>query len=158
MNTHMRRNAAGPYCLIAGVMVLIAASPGSAQQSEAAGRIRVVSGSALILRAGQEISAQAGQTVFEADGLRTGTDGRLGVTLGDDTRISLGPSTEVSLAHYVYAPSEDRLGLVLRVLRGAVGYVSGRLAKLAPDSIRLETPAAIVGVRGTSLAIHVDPQ
>ena len=38
-----------------------------------------------------------------------------------------------------------------------VKYVSGRMAKLAPDSIRLETPAAIVGVRGTSLAIRVEP-
>jgi hypothetical protein len=30
------------------------------------------------------------------------------------------------------------------------------MAKLAPQSIRLETPAAIVGVRGTSLAVRVD--
>ena len=35
---------------------------------------------------------------------------------------------------------------------------AGRIAKLAPDSIRLETPAAIVGVRGTSLAIRVEPR
>ena len=41
---------------------------------------------------------------------------------------------------------------------GVATYVSGRIAKLAPDSIRLETPAAIVGVRGTTLAINVQPQ
>jgi len=34
-------------------------------------------------------------------------------------------------------------------------YVSGRMAKLSPDSVRLETPAAIVGVRGTTVAIKV---
>jgi hypothetical protein len=33
--------------------------------------------------------------------------------------------------------------------------VAGRIAKLAPDAVRLETPAAIVGVRGTSLVIRV---
>jgi len=33
--------------------------------------------------------------------------------------------------------------------------VSGRIAKLSPDSIRLETPEAIIGVRGTRLAIRV---
>jgi len=48
--------------------------------------------------------------------------------------------------------------LVLKFVQGAAAYVSGRIAKLAPDSIRLETPAAIVGVRGTSLAIRVQPQ
>jgi hypothetical protein len=35
-------------------------------------------------------------------------------------------------------------------------YVSGRIAKLAPDAVRLETPAAIVGVRGTTLALRVE--
>jgi len=35
------------------------------------------------------------------------------------------------------------------------GYISGRIAKLAPNAVKLETPAAIVGVRGTSLAIRV---
>ena len=56
---------------------------------------------------------------------------------------------------YVYAPGEGGLGMVLKFVRGVAVYVSGRMAKLAPDSIRLETPAAIVGVRGTTVAIKV---
>jgi hypothetical protein len=47
--------------------------------------------------------------------------------------------------------------MVLKFVRGVAAYVSGRIAKLAPDSIRLETPAAIVGVRGTTVAIRVEP-
>ena len=54
-----------------------------------------------------------------------------------------------------FAPADGQMGLVLKVVRGVMAYVSGRIAKLAPDSIRLETPAAVVGVRGTTLAIHV---
>jgi len=100
----------------------------------------------------------AGQVIFEADSLRTGADGRLGLTLKDDTRVSLGPGSEVRLDQFVYAPAEGRLGFVLQVVRGAVAYVSGRIAKLAPDSIRLETPAAVVGVRGTTIALQVTPQ
>ena len=46
--------------------------------------------------------------------------------------------------------------MVLNFVRGMTAYVSGRIAKMAPDSIRLETPAAIVGVRGTTLAINVE--
>ena len=45
--------------------------------------------------------------------------------------------------------------MVLKFVRGVAAYVSGRMAKLAPDAIRLETPSAIVGIRGTTLAIHV---
>jgi hypothetical protein len=45
--------------------------------------------------------------------------------------------------------------MVVKFVRGVAAYVSGRIARIAPDSIRLETPSAIVGVRGTSLAVRV---
>jgi hypothetical protein len=135
-------------------LILAAATPALAQQPAPAGRIKVVSGSAFIVRAGAEIPVQAGQVVFAADALRTGTNGSIGVTLKDDTRLSLGPSSEVRLERFAYQPGSD-VGMVLRFVRGVTAYVSGRIAKLAPDSIRLETPAAIVGVRGTSLIFQV---
>jgi len=140
----------------AGVLVLVAAaSPALAQQQTVAGRIKLVSGSAFVVRGGTAIPATAGQEVMQADSLRTGNNGRLGITLKDDTRVSLGPDTEVRLEQFVYAPAEGNLALALKFVRGAAAYVSGRIAKIAPDSIRLETPAAIVGVRGTTLAIRV---
>jgi hypothetical protein len=138
-------------------LVVAAASPAQAQQASAAGRIKVVSGAAFIVRESKLVPAQVGQDVYTADALRTGGDGRIGVTLKDDTRISLGPSSEVRLERFNYATADGGLGLVLTFVRGVAAYVSGRIAKLSPDSIRLETPAAIVGVRGTSLAIRVDP-
>jgi len=142
----------------AGVLVLVAAaSPALAQQQTVAGRIKLVSGSAFVVRGGTAIPATAGQEVMQADSLRTGNNGRLGITLKDDTRVSLGPDSEVRLEQFVYAPAEGNLALALKFVRGAAAYVSGRIAKIAPDSIRLETPAAIVGVRGTTLAIRVQP-
>ena len=137
------------------VVVALMASPAFAQQPAAAGRIKVASGSVFVVRGGTTQPAQAGQLVYESDSLRTGADGRIGVTLNDDTRVSLGPSSEVRLDRFSYAPAENQLALVLRVVRGMAAYVSGRIAKLAPDSIRLETPAAIVGVRGTTVAMRV---
>jgi len=77
--------------------------------------------------------------------------------LKDDTRVSLGPNSEMRVDRFVYAPAEGRLGIVLNVVHGVMAYVSGRIAKLAPDSIRLETPAAVMGVRGTTLALRVNP-
>ena len=139
------------------ILLLAAVTPALCQAPSAAGRIKVASGSAFIVRESKSIPAQVGQVVFEADGLKTGADGRIGVTLQDDTRVSLGPGSEVRLDRFVYAPAEGRLGVVLKIVRGVAAYVSGQIAKLSPDSVRLETPAAIVGVRGTSLAIRVEP-
>jgi hypothetical protein len=138
-------------------IILAAAAPALAQQPSPAGHVKIVSGSAFIVRQNATVPAQPGEAVFATDALRTGADGTIGVTLQDDTRLSLGPSSEVRLARYVYAPGEDGFGMVLTFVRGVAAYVSGRMAKLAPDSIRLETPAAIVGVRGTTVAVRVDP-
>jgi hypothetical protein len=138
------------------VVVLATATPVLAQQPSAAGRIKVASGAAYVVRQGATIPAEAGQVLFETDGLKTGTDGRIGVTLKDDTRLSLGPSSELRLQRFTYEPGSGGFGMVIQFVRGVAAYVSGRMAKLAPQSIRLETPAAIVGVRGTSLAIRVD--
>jgi hypothetical protein len=145
--------------LVAAVLLVCTmAAPAVAQERPVAGRIKVSTGDAFIVRDGAQIPAQLGQHVFEADGLRTGGDGKIGVTLNDDTRLSLGPNSELKLERFTYAPADSAFGLALKFVRGAATYVSGRIAKLAPDSIRLETPAAIVGVRGTTLAISVLPE
>ena len=143
----------------AGVLaiVLAVAAPALAQQPSPAGHVKIASGSAFIVRQNVTVPARPGEPVFATDTLRTGDDGTVGVTLRDDTRLSLGPSSEVRLERYVYAPGEGGFEMVLKFVRGASAYVSGRMAKLAPDSIRLETPAAIVGVRGTTVAISVEP-
>jgi hypothetical protein len=142
------------FCRSILVVSLVFASVPAFGQ-DVAGRIKVVSGEAFIVRGSELIPAQAGQALFQADSLRTGANGRLGVSLKDDTRLSLGPSSEARLDRFQFAPAEGQIGLVLRVARGIVTYISGRIAKLAPDSIRLETPGAIVGVRGTTLALRV---
>lgn len=139
-------------------MSLLMTAPVSADQQPApAGHIKVATGAAFIVRQNASLPAKPGDAVFAIDTLRTEGDGSIGVTLMDDTRISLGPSSEVRLERYVFAPAEGGLGMVLNFVRGVAAYVSGRMAKLAPDSIRLETPAAIVGVRGTTVAIKVGP-
>jgi len=138
-------------------MMLVTTTPVFAQQPAPAGHIKIVSGSALIVRNSATVAAKPGQVVFANDALRTGGDGSVGITLMDDTRLSLGPNSEVRLERYVYAPAEGGFGMVLNFVRGVAAYVSGRIAKLAPDSLRLETPAAIVGVRGTTVAVRVDP-
>ena len=140
---------------IAAIALLTLAAPAFAQQLSPAGRVKVVSGSAFIVRSGGNVRAEVGQSVFETDTVRTGEDGSIGITLDDDTRLSLGPSSEVRLETFRYAPAEGSVGLAMRFLRGIAVYVSGQIAKLAPDSVRLETPSAIVGVRGTTVAVRV---
>jgi hypothetical protein len=138
------------------VILMLVATPTFAQQP--VGRVKIASGSAFVVRGGTLLPTQIGQPVYEADAIRTSADGRVGITLNDDTRVSLGPNSEVRLDRFAYAPSEGHLALVLKVVRGVAAYVSGQIAKLSPDAVHLETPAAIVGVRGTTLVMRVVPE
>ena len=149
--TFFRCGSAG---LVAFVALLFAGVGTAWSQTTAAGRIKISTGKASIVREGKEVPAKPGELVYQADVLKTGVDGRMGVTLKDETQISLGPASEVRLDRFVYAPAEGKLGMAMRIASGIVAYVSGRIAKLAPDAVRLETPAAIVGVRGTRLVIR----
>lgn len=136
------------------VMVLMTAQV-AAQQPVPAGHIKIATGAAYIVRQNAQIPAKPGDAVFATDTLRTETNGAVGVTLADDTRVSLGPDSEMRLERYVFAPADGALGMVLNFVRGVAAYVSGRIAKLSPDAVRLETPAAIVGVRGTTVGIKI---
>jgi hypothetical protein len=140
---------------VLAVLLLVVSSVPSWAEAAAAGRVKVVSGAAVIVRGATTVPAAVGEFVLETDTIRTGSDGRIGITLKDDTRVSLGPDSEMRVDRFSNVPGEGRLALALKFARGVAGYISGRIAKLAPNAVKLETPAAIVGVRGTSLAIRV---
>jgi hypothetical protein len=125
-------------------------------QQQVAGLVKTLAGTAVIVRGGQEFPAALGQAVNQADTLRTGADGKLGITLKDGTRLSLGQNTEIHLSEFGYSPAEGKLALVIKVLRGVTSYISGRIAELSPGAVKIETPASVIGVRGTHLLVGVD--
>ncbi|MDP2105247.1 MAG: hypothetical protein Q8J76_04560, partial [Desulfobulbaceae bacterium] len=54
-----------------------------------------------------------------------------------------------------FFPKEGRFSLVLRMLKGTFSYISGIMAKLAPEAVRLEIPDGTIAVRGTKLLVDV---
>lgn len=55
-----------------------------------------------------------------------------------------------------FEPLEKKLFFVLRMIQGTVSFLSGQVAKLSPESVKLVMPAATIGVRGTHVLIKVD--
>src|SRR5204863_7805575 len=81
----------GPGRFVAGLaaVLVLAATPVYAQAQAPAGHIKTVTGGASIIRGGSAIAATPGAAIYATDTLRTGADGAVGVTLQDDTRVSL---------------------------------------------------------------------
>lgn len=119
------------------------------------GSVKLCSGAAVVLRGEQVLPAQPGLQLQARDILRTGDDATLGVILRDDTRISLGPGSEVVLDEFFFAPAEGRLSLVVRMVRGIVQFISGEISRLAPERVKFETPVGVVGVRGTRFLVKI---
>jgi len=136
------------------ILVVIALPAYSAEAI--AGSIKTIQGSALVRRGAQTIPASEGMHLLVNDILQTAADGRIGAILQDGTRIGLGPNTELKIDTFIYEPANQQYGLLLRLARGVVAYFSGRMARLAPGSVTIETPVGVIGLRGTQLAITIE--
>lgn len=132
------------------VLGLLAVGVAEAQD---VGRVKAVKGTVYIERAGRQEPAEVGSGVRQADILVTGSDGAVGVTLADDTLLSAGPNSVLAVERFVYDGIKP--GALEAVLtKGTLAVVSGRIAKQAPDAMRVKTPAAILGVRGTEFVVR----
>lgn len=136
-------------------VVLVIFSLACQGAEEVVGCVKTASGNAVVVRSGQTISATEGMHLRPNDVLRTAAGGHLGVILQDGTGIALGPDTELKIDSFLYEPADGKLGLVLRLARGVIAYFSGRIAKLAPGAVTVETPVGTIGLRGTRLAVSL---
>lgn len=148
----MRLTIVNLFCL-----ALILIGPGASAAADAfVGVVKTLEGSAVITRNGETIAVGAGMEIQRADVVKTNRNGCVGLVFSDDTRISMGPSTEIAVNDYLFEPVEKKLLFVLRLIRGTVSFLSGQIAKLSPESVQLVMPAATIGVRGTHVLIKVD--
>ena len=91
-----------PRCCAVALALLLATASSALAQTQAAGRVKIATGAVSIVRQGAPIAAKVGDLVWEGDTLRTGADGQLGVTLKDDSRMSLGPNSEARLDRFLF--------------------------------------------------------
>ena len=119
------------------------------------GSIHNVAGKVVVVRAGAEIKAEPGLRLKAGDVLQTGANGTAGIVLWDDSTLSMGTSSQLELTEFRFKPAQKDYALVLRMVKGTFVYVPGRIAKLAPDSVRIETPGGLATVQGTKLLAKV---
>ena len=121
-----------------------------------AGMIKTAKGSAAIERDGQKTPVAAGAPVLSSDRIVTGADGSVGITLRDETLLSVGPNSNVWLEKFAFDATTHEGALNATVKRGTMAVISGKLSKQSPSAVQFRTPSSILGVRGTEFVIDVD--
>jgi hypothetical protein len=140
--------------LLMTVPSLVLGLPPSAEDN--IGVIRNSSGIAHITRGEKVFQAALGTKLHEGDTLTTGSDGSLGIILRDNSLLSIGPESHFVVKSFSFSPAQGKIGLLARISKGTMAYVSGLIGKISPQSVRFETPVASIGIRGTYFAVKVE--
>lgn len=126
----------------------------AAAAAQDAGQIKTSKGAAQIERAGQKMPAAVGQVVQQGDVVSTGTDGSVGITFRDNSLVSIGPDSVLVIDRFVFDSTTHQGNFDASLKQGTLAVVSGKLAKQSPDAMKVKTPAAVLGVRGTEFLVR----
>ena len=125
-----------------------------AAEGEAAGTIKTSKGEVSIERAGARIPGAVGTAVRVADKVRTGPDGAVGLTLRDNTLLSAGPNSLLTLDKFSFDSTTNAGTLSVGVRKGTLAVATGKIARQTPESIDFRTATSVIGVRGTEFVIE----
>ena len=137
-------------------LALCAASSAACAQTEPIGYVKTRIGEAMVLSGTSILAVDPGLALRVGDIIRTGRDGRLGFSLSDNTVMALGPNAELVVDEYLFRPGEGELGLVVRLARGTLHFISGAIAKLRPEAVKVRTSTGTIGVRGTRFLVRAE--
>ncbi len=137
-------------CRIAAA--LLAGALGTAALADV-GQIKIAQGEVTVERGGQPMPGRVGLRLEAQDEVKTGDDGAVGITMRDNSLLSLGPNSILALDRFEFDSTTWQGRFDSTLQRGTMAVASGRIAKQSPRAMTVRTPAAVLGVRGTHFVV-----
>ena len=111
---------------------------------------------ASIQRQKTTLTGAKGTGVEMEDAIRT-SQGKVGITFADNTKVQVNENSKLVIDDFVYDPKNKDAGkLALNMAGGTVRYASGAIAHNNPNKVAINTPTATIAVRGTDFTATVD--
>jgi len=140
----------------AAAVASLLAVAGSAWANDDVGQVKTAKGAVHVERDGKHLPASVGMPIRQSDALVTGTDGSVGVTFSDNSLLSTGPNSVLVVDRYNFDSTTHTSRFDASLKKGTLAVVSGKMVKQSPDAMKIRTPAAIMGVRGTEFVVQVE--
>jgi hypothetical protein len=119
---------------------------------DAVGSITAGSGEVVVIRsAGGEVPGTVGTEIHQHDQIYVGDGGEATVTFVDQTILTLGGGSAVTVDELVYDPGSQTNSGVFTLAGGLMGLVSGDIMKTG--DMMVTTPVSTIGIRGTAVLI-----
>jgi len=141
----MRRSIIACCAIFAATLALAPAAFAQPAQSRI-GTAAAVRNQVTAALSGQERRLAVGNPVFQNDRVRTGVDSVAQLLFADQTTLSVGPRSEITLDRYVFDPNRSAGDVAVSLTSGALRFITGQQD---PRSYQIRTPVATIGVRGT---------
>ena len=106
-------------------------------------------------KAGGEVDSKKQLEILSYDTVKTG-QGKTAIQFVDDTRVDVTAHSKLLIDEFVYDPSDKTGKLSIKATAGTVRYASGQIAKNSQQNVKIETPTATIGVRGTDFTMTID--
>jgi hypothetical protein len=122
----------------------------------ATGSVTIERAAAVVIQA--NVSSQPDQTkvgdlVYLGDVVQTRADGRVGINFTDGTSFNLSSNARMALSEFVYDPNGKSNSTLFNLTKGTFTFVAGNIAKTG--DMRVDTPAATMGIRGTTPHVEI---
>lgn len=143
------------WCLL--LLACAGSTFGSAAHAQRVGTFKTVEGLVWIERQGSYVHPKNGDGWMPGDRLFTGTNGSAVLNLRDGTLLTLAHGVQLDFDRLTLNEGVQREGFVLRLIQGTMRMVSGVLTQINTELFQLETPSAIMGVRGTDYITSTSP-
>ncbi len=141
------------------------ASPGQYAQSDeiAAGLIKIgevvkLTGTASNKQLdGVEGQLEVGAPVYQGDVINTGADSDLGISFTDGTVFTMSGNAKMVLNELIYNPNnEAENSMVFNLVQGSFVFATGAIAP--SGGMKIETPVATMGIRGTTPSLKINTE
>lgn len=119
------------------------------------GQVADQKGNGAIERGRDLVGSGIGTEVQSMDAAVT-TNGTMRIDFIDDTRVDITQHSKLIIDEFVFDPANDIGSLSLKASLGTVRYASGQIAKKYKQNVKIRTPSATIGVRGTDFVMVVD--
>lgn len=99
------------------------------------------------------VPAKAGDLLYKGAIIQTGADGKLGLVFADGTALNVLTNARMELNEFVYDPNSKWNKSAFNLVKGTFNFVGGKMAKTG--DLRVNTPTATMGIRGTSAQVVI---
>ena len=139
--------------LVAVLLIAI----GNVYAAESIGGVFEQSGKpgSIVRTTGEELTANLNTDIESYDNVET-ENGRLKIKFVDETQISLTEHTLVEITEYVYDPDPSKSKMAMNFVAGTARFATGGLGLVPKENIVIDTPTAVIGIRGTDFTTTVD--